>query len=220
MAAPAVALLAFVLTCMLVPSIRYRVSRQLSLARQPTISSPTGSARTFVAVVPFSVTGDEENSKYIAEGVVDSLSAKLSGLKNVEVAPANAVNAAVRQQDPQRLARALGVKLLLRGTLTTGAKDAISITVTLDDTANQNQNLLHQDFTGVRQDLLTLEEQIFDKLVSTLAITQSTEEMARGPARPTESIEAYEVYQKGATSGVARKIPRTSTSPPPFSIWP
>jgi len=151
----------------------------------------------YMAVLPFRVTGDEENSRYIADGVVDSLSAKLSGLKNVYIAPANAVNAAAKQQDPRKLAKALGVKLLLRGTVTTGANNAIAITVTMDDTANNNQALLHQDFTGVRGDLLTLEDQIFNKLVSTLAIKQTNEEMTRSTARPTENISAYDAYLKG-----------------------
>jgi tetratricopeptide (TPR) repeat protein len=107
------------------------------------------------------------------------------------------VNSASKQTDPQKLAKTLGVKLLLRGTVTTGANDAIAITVTLDDIANKNQSLLHQDFTGVRQDLLTLEDQIFNKVVSTLAIKQTNEELTRTTARPTENVGAYELYLKG-----------------------
>ena len=174
-----------------VPALRHRIL--------PSRESNAGQAgiQHYMAVLPFRVTGDDENGKYIADGVVDSLSAKLSGLRNVYVAPANAVNAAVKQPDQQKLARALGVKLLLRGTVTTGANNAVAITVTLDDTAGKNQNLLHQDFSGVRQDLLTLEDQIFNKLVSTLAIKQSNEEMLRSTARPTEKVGAYEIYLKG-----------------------
>jgi hypothetical protein len=85
----------------------------------------------------------------------------------------------MKQQDPQKLARALGVKLLLRGTVTSGANGGIAITLTLDDVGAQGRNILHQDFSGVRQDLLTLEDQIFSKLVSTLEIKQSNEELAR-----------------------------------------
>src|SRR5271165_688435 len=166
----------------------------------------------YLAVLPFRVNGDEENTKYLADGVVDSLSAKLSGLKNVYVAPTNAVNAAAKQQDPQKLAHALGVKLLLRGTVTTGANNAIAITVTLDDTGNKNQALLHQDFTGVRGDLLTLEDQIFNKLVSTLAIKQSNEEMMRSTARPTENISAYDVYLKGRNQWRGAQNPKDLTA--------
>jgi eukaryotic-like serine/threonine-protein kinase len=176
-----------------IPAIRHRIipSRGEATAR--------AAIQHYLAVLPFRITGDEENTKYIADGVVDSLSAKLAGLKNVYIAPTNAVStASAKQQDPQKLAHALGVKLLLRGTVTTGANDAIAITVTLDNAASKsNQNLLHQDFTGVRGDLLTLEDHIFDKLVSTLAIKQTNEELARSTTRPTENIKAYDVYLKG-----------------------
>src|SRR5437868_15471285 len=57
--------------------------------------------------------------------------------------------------------------------------------------------MLHQNFTGVRQDLLTLEDQIFNKVVATLEIKQSNEELARSTKRPTENIGAYELYLKG-----------------------
>ena len=176
-----------------IPGVRHLVFRS-------TDSSKTGAPaiQHYMAVLPFSMMGDAQNNAYLAEGVADSLSAKLSALKNVYLAPATAVaSAAAKEQDPQKLAHALGVKLLFRGVVTTGANDTIQITVNLDDTANRGRSLLHQNFTGVRQDLLTLEDQIFTKLVDTLAIRQSNEELARSTQRPTEDIRAYELYLKG-----------------------
>jgi len=184
--------LALLLVALAIPAVRHRI-----VPSKTAETSSKAAIQHYMAVLPFRVTGDAENAQYIADGVVDSLSAKLSGLKNLYVAPANSVNAALKQQDPQKLAKGLGVKLLLRGNITTGANDAVAITVTLDDASNKNQNLLHQDFTGVRQDLLTLEDQIFNKVVSTLAIKQSNEEQARSTARPTENVGAYEMYLKG-----------------------
>ncbi|HJT88752.1 MAG TPA: tetratricopeptide repeat protein, partial [Bryobacteraceae bacterium] len=173
-----------------VPGIRHRIlpAREAARTAQP--------ALRYLAVLPFRITGDEQNTRYIADGVVDSLSAKLAGLRNVYVAPANAVSAA-KQTDPAKLARALGVKLLLNGTITSGANGAIAITVSLDDEANNGRSLLHQNFAGVRQDLLTLEDQIFGKLVSALEIKQTNEELARSTLRPTENISAYELYLRG-----------------------
>jgi serine/threonine-protein kinase len=188
----AASVLVIVAVVLLIPATRHRIFRSGELAAktgQPVIAH-------YLAVLPFRVTTDEENTKYLADGVVDSLSAKLSALKNVYVAPTNAVNAAAKEQDPQKLARALGVKMLLRGTVTTGANDAISITVSLDDVANQGRTMLHQDFSGVRGDLLTLEDNIFKQLASTLDIKQTTDELARTTAVPTESTGAYDLYLK------------------------
>ena len=168
------------------------------------LHSPAGVGETgpapiqhYIAVLPLRIVGNKQDTKYISDGVVDALSAKLAGLKNVYVAPANAVNAAVKQQDTQKIARALGVKLLLQGTLASGSNDDIAITFTLSDTGDKGRNLLHQDFRGSRQDLLTLEDQIFAKVVSTLEIKQTTEERARNNMRPTQDTKAYEYYMKG-----------------------
>ncbi len=169
------------------------------ILRSPAAAGTTGQVaiQHYMAVLPLRIVGNQHDINYIADGVVDSLSAKLSGLKNVYVAPANAVNIAVKQQDPQKIAHALGVKLLLEGTLTSGSNDTIAITITLDDTANKGQNLLRQVFTGDRQDLLTLEDQIFGKVISALDIKQSDQELARNKTRPTGDFKAYEFYMKG-----------------------
>src|SRR5690349_3247549 len=45
----------------------------------------------YMAVLPLRVVGDPEKTQYLADGVVDSISAKLSGINNVYVASANAV---------------------------------------------------------------------------------------------------------------------------------
>jgi eukaryotic-like serine/threonine-protein kinase len=177
----------------LIPGIRHLILRSRPVAG---VFAPAP-IQHYMAVLPIRIVGNEQDTKYIADGVADSLSAKLSALKNVYVAPRNAVNAAAKQQDTQKIARALGVKLLLEGTLSSGTSGDLAITITLLDTNNGGRNLLHQVFTGGRQDLLTLEDQIFGKVVSTLEISQSDGERARNTTRPTENIKAYELYMKG-----------------------
>jgi serine/threonine-protein kinase len=169
------------------------------ILRSPAGPEATGQVtiQHYMAVLPLRIVGSQQDARYIADGVVDSLTAKLSGLKNVYLAPPNAVTAAVKQRDPQKIARALGVKLLLEGTLTTASNGDIAITITLDDAGTKGRNLLHQVFTGSHQDLLTLEDKIFSKVVSTLEIKQSTEELARNTRRPTQDTTAYEYYMKG-----------------------
>jgi eukaryotic-like serine/threonine-protein kinase len=177
----------------LIPRTRHLILRSLSSA------GTTGQVaiQHYIAVLPFRMVGNEQDTKYIADVVVDSLSAKLSALKNIYIAPPSAVNAAMKQQDPQRIAHSLGVKLLLQGTLTSGSNDNLTISITLNDAGNKGRSLLRQDFTGTRQDLLTLEDQIFNKLVSTLEIRQSNEERARSTMRPTGDVRAYELYMNG-----------------------
>jgi serine/threonine protein kinase/tetratricopeptide (TPR) repeat protein/TolB-like protein len=152
----------------------------------------------YLAILPLRIVGDEQTNRYVADGVIDELSAKLGSLKNIYVAPPNAVTGVLKKQkDPQKIAHALGVKLLLQGTVTSGSGDRIAIVITLDDVENNGRSLMQEAFTGEREDLLTLEDQIFSKVVSTLQIKESTEERARTKTRPTGDIKAYEVYMKG-----------------------
>ncbi len=180
-----------VLAVILIPSMRHRVFRSPA-------GAPAGQAalnRYRVAVLPFRVLGGEENTKYLADGMVDSLSAKLSGLRDVYVASANAVSAIPPSQDAAKTAHSLGVTLLVRGTLQSQG-DKISVTISLDDTSRNGRSLLHKDFPGLRADLLTLQDKIFDSLVGALEIKRSNDEMARNAVKPTEDIGAYERYLK------------------------
>jgi tetratricopeptide (TPR) repeat protein len=54
-----------------------------------------------------------------------------------------------------------------------------------------------KDFPGVRQDLLTIEDQIYNELVTALDLKPSDEELARNALRPTENVAAYELYLQG-----------------------
>jgi Flp pilus assembly protein TadD/TolB-like protein len=162
----------------------------------------TGGVERYVAVLPFRVLGDPENTKYVADGVVDSISAKLSGLRNMYVASPNAVRAAVGNQDLSsadpakmaKIARTLGVTLLVSGTVQSSG-DQISIRLSLDD-AGKKSTLLHQEFDGARGDLLTLENNAFNTVVNALEIKLTNDESARS-VNPTENTRAYELYLRG-----------------------
>jgi tetratricopeptide (TPR) repeat protein len=105
--------------------------------------------------------------------------------------------ATAAKQDDSKLAKALGVTILIKGTLQASA-DRIAITMRAEDIGKQ-RTLLTKEFRGVRQDLLTLEDEIFDALAGALAIQQSVEERARSTARPTQDLGAYELYLKGVS---------------------
>ena len=128
----------------LIPRTRHVILRSLA----PMQETAQPDMKHYVAILPLRIVGNEQDAGYLAGGVTDVLTAKLSALKDVYVAPATAVSAAMKQKDPQKIARALGVKLLLEGTLASGTTGDVAITVTLDDPANKGRNLLHQVFQG------------------------------------------------------------------------
>ena len=157
---------------------------------------PDLSKGKYVAVLPLKVVGDEKSLGYVADGLVDALSAKLFQLQSVHVASSSAVEKATSTDQPvAKIARALGVNLILQGTVV-GSADKLRITLNLEDVAG-NRRLWTQEFSGVPQDLLTLEDQIYSGLVEALELRPSSEEMAKTGVHPTENAGAYDLYLKG-----------------------
>jgi eukaryotic-like serine/threonine-protein kinase len=150
----------------------------------------------YVAVLPFRVLGDEHSLRYVADGLGEALSAKLFQLQEVHVASSSAVEKAAAQDLPlAKLARLLGVNLVLQGTVQ-GSADRLRVTLDLEDVSSGSR-VWSQEFSGVSQDLLTMEDRVYGELVGALSLKPTTEEMARTGSHPTENITAYDSYLQG-----------------------
>jgi serine/threonine-protein kinase len=156
---------------------------------------PPLSQGKFVAILPFRVLGDDQSLSYVAEGLNEALSAKLFQLKEVRLASDTAV-AKVSDKDPlDKTARKLGVNLIVQGKIQ-GTSDKMAVIVNLMDPA-EGKKLWTQQFTGVARDLLAIEDQISSQLVTALDVKTSSEEMARAAERPTDNVDAYDLYLRG-----------------------
>jgi tetratricopeptide (TPR) repeat protein/TolB-like protein len=176
-------------------AVRNITLRPRSPAPSPSKSIAAPSQARYVAVLPFRVLGDQASLGYISEGLVEALSAKLFQLKDLRVASAAAVEKASKQQSLDKIAKELGVGLILQGTLQ-GTKDNLRIALNLED-VSVGRRLWTQEFSAVPRDLLTLEDQIFAKLVDALELKPGNEELAGGTMHPTENVEAYDLYLRG-----------------------
>jgi adenylate cyclase len=162
---------------------------------EPTSGIPSLKQGKFVAVLPMRVLGDQSSLNYVADGLEEALSAKLFQLHDMHTAAASEVQKVRPSNSLNDVARQLGVNLVVSGTIQ-GSGDKLRIVASLDDVAGGHR-VWTQEFSGVQQDLLTLEDQIYASLVEALALRPSNEEMARAASHPTESIEAYDLYLKG-----------------------
>jgi tetratricopeptide (TPR) repeat protein/predicted Ser/Thr protein kinase len=169
-------------------------SRNLLLHRgraAPQAESPP----QYIAVLPFRVIGDEKSVGYVAEGIEDALAAKLFQFKDVRVTSGAAARKIDPQQPLQKIGQELGANLVVRGTLQSSA-DKIRVIVSLDNVAS-GKTVWSQEFSGVPQDLLTLEDQMYARLVSAMALKLSNAELASATAHPTDNVEAYDLYLRG-----------------------
>jgi tetratricopeptide (TPR) repeat protein len=85
---------------------------------------------------------------------------------------------------------------LVLGGMVQGNGDKLRVTLNLDD-ATSGKRIWSQEFSGMPQDLLTLEDQIYGSVVGALALKPSNEELARSGAHPTENLKAYDLYLQG-----------------------
>jgi tetratricopeptide (TPR) repeat protein len=149
----------------------------------------------YVAVLPFRVIGDEASLQYTADGFVDALSAKLFQLKEVHLASPAAAGKVNPKDPPAQVARSLGAKLLVQGSLQ-GSGDRIAVAVSLDEPST-GRRIWSKDYSGVKQDLLTMQDQIYADLLSSLDLKLTNEELAKSTIHVTENLSAYELYLKG-----------------------
>ena len=99
-------------------------------------------------------------------------------------------------RDRSRRPRAsLGANMIVEGTVQ-AAGDRLRLVVNLHDVAARRQ-VWSEQFTGTRADLFTLQDAIYDGLVSALGVAGGTSPATRTAAHPTDDIEAYDLYLKG-----------------------
>jgi len=159
---------------------------------------PPISSGRFVAVLPLQILGDSSQLGYVAKGIEEALSTKLFQLKEVRVTSNDAAGQADQKQPLPKIARALGVNLLVQGVLQSSG-DKIRVIMNLEDVAD-SKRLWSREFNGVVGDLFTLEDQIYNELVSGLKVNPSNDEVASAEARPTNNTAAYDFYLRGRNS--------------------
>ena len=181
-----------------IPSVRRRL-----LGGGPAVATQSAAPTKFMAVLPFRVQGGEGTPGYLADGVVDALYAKFFGMKDLQVAAPAAVQR-IKPDDPlPKVAHELGSSLLVSGTVQS-AGDRLRIIVNLDRVPLEGnapaQRVFSQEFSGVQQDLLTLEDQIYARLFNAIEGKETSESIARTSLHPTENYAAYELYLKGRSA--------------------
>jgi len=199
------AVLALIILFFAIPVTRHLVFHP-SPAQQAAPGIPVPAQGKYIAVLPFRVLGDQSSLGYLAEGLVEALDAKLFQLKDVHIAASGEAEKTDLHEPLDKIARRLGVNLILTGTLQ-GSKDQMLVVVNLEDVAN-NRRLWTKEFPGRAEDLLTMEDQIYNQLVSALALKPSTEELARSSAHPTEDVDALQLYLRGREAMKGRQDPK------------
>jgi eukaryotic-like serine/threonine-protein kinase len=166
---------------------------------------PTLEQGKYVAVLPFRVLGDRASLGHVADGIAEALTAKLFQLSGVHVV----VSPSAKETDPtqplESIARTLGVNLLITGTVQ-GAGENMRVIANVENVSG-GQRLWSGEFSGASQKLLTIEDDIYAKIVTVIGNGTPNEGTGSSTQHPTENVEAYDLYLRG------REIMRNQQSP-------
>jgi tetratricopeptide (TPR) repeat protein len=98
-------------------------------------------------------------------------------------------------QPLERIAHNFGVNLLVSGTVQ-GSGENMRVIANVDDVSG-GRRLWSGEFTGASQYLLSLEDDIYAKMISAIENSGPSEGTDSNAIHPTENVEAYDLYLRG-----------------------
>jgi len=149
-----------------------------------------------LAVLPFRSLGESADSGLLGIGIPDAIITRLAGVKQMRLRPTSAILSYQGQNaDPQQAGRALAVDYLLTGTVQS-AGERLRVSVQLLRSTDGSA-VWGQHYDLARQDLLTLQDSIAERVSGALAVRMSAAERERVYRRYTDNAAAYEWYLRG-----------------------
>lgn len=165
-------------------------------------SVPPLSRGKYIAILPLAQAAGGHS--YLAQGIADSLSARLFSAPGVHLISQRDVRQA-GDHPWSAIARAVGANLVVHGDLEQ-AQGQIRVILAVDN-AVTGARMWAQQFSGAAADLFTLEDEIYGGLATGLALAPVHTAAAQAAAHPTENLAAYNLYLQ------ARQILRQGQTP-------
>lgn len=150
----------------------------------------------YIAVLPLKVTGDEKQFGYLADGVTEALTAKLSQVKGLSVTSSTAVEKLGSFDSVIEAGKTLGANYVFSGSLQ-GSGSNLRVLISMTDVNRGTEVMPPKEFSGVAGDLLTLEDNLYSEATKALQVSLTADEMAKAGSHPTERIDAYQAYLHG-----------------------
>jgi len=151
-----------------------------------------------VAVLPFATRSADEADEYFSEGMHDDVLTQLSKIDSLTVISRTSVMqyAGTTKSIPQ-IANELGVATILEGGIQR-AGDRVRINVQLIEAATDKHlwaETYDEELTAAN--VFAIQSDLAKKIARALKATLTPETEARIDAKPTESLEAYDLYSRG-----------------------
>ena len=149
-----------------------------------------------VAVLPFRNMSADPEAEYFSDGVTEEIISVLSLIPSLRVAARTSCFAFKgKDTDVRRIGRELGVRTVLEGSVRKAGR-RLRITAQLIDVAT-GYHLWSQRYDREMEDVFAVQDEIARAIADTFQPTPSGEGAALLAERPTQSVEAYDLYLRG-----------------------
>ncbi len=151
-----------------------------------------------LAVLPLRNLSGDSSQDYLADGMTESLTDRLAGIRDLRVVSHTSV---MQFKNPQvsvpEIAKALGVDALVEGSV---IRDGSRIRVTAQlIRASTDEHFWSETYDRELRDALSLESELAQTIAKKVEATVTGQEQQRLQARPV-SPEVYEIYLKGISA--------------------
>src|SRR4249919_3248664 len=149
-----------------------------------------------IAVLPFSnMSGDAADDSF-ADGVTEEIITALSRVRwFFVIARGSAFAYKSRDIDPNEIARELGVRYILTGSVRR-ADDRIRVAAQLID-ANSRSNVWARSYDRALSDIFAVQDEITQTIVGGIEPELGRAERERARIKQRDSIDAWSIYQRG-----------------------
>jgi TolB-like protein/class 3 adenylate cyclase/Tfp pilus assembly protein PilF len=184
------------------------VSGPIEAAPEPGRALPE---RPAIAVLPFANMSGDPEQEYFADGMVEDIITALSRFKELFVIARNSSFVYKgRAVDIQQVARDLGVRYVLEGSVRK-AGNRVRITGQLIDAATR-AHLWADRFDGALDDVFDLQDRITESVIGALLPTLRRAEIERARRKPPASLDAYDHLLRALPAVIANTRAEAGTA--------
>lgn len=149
-------------------------------------------SRATIAVLPLSNQSGDPARDYFSDGITEDIINALGRFSGIMVIARNTVQAyKARNANREEISRELGVRYIVQGSVRQ-AEDAVRVAVELSD-AKKGVLLWSERYEGAGREIFEIQDRIVKDIAGSLAVKLTRLEQQRVFAKPTESLEAYDL---------------------------
>jgi adenylate cyclase len=193
------------------PVRAYRVVTEARPPAKPQASAGPALDKPSIAVLPFQNLRGDPEQEYFADGIVEDIITALSRVGWFFVIARNSsFTYKGKTVDIKQVGRELGVRYVLEGSIRKAA-NRVRITGQLIE-AVTGHHIWADRFEGALGDIFDLQDRITESVVGAITPSLRRAEISRAYAKPTDSLDAYDLYLRALERHYTRQPSASDTA--------